>query len=143
MPSSAPVRAVPSLASLAQRFPRRRVVVIGDLVADHYVYGQTDRVSREAPVLVVRYETAQVKLGGAANAAANLRGLGATVTALGIVGDDEMGRALMTECERSGIRLQSAQAPGLLTETKMRVLAGGLNTRRQQMIRVDRGNSQP
>ena len=64
------------LATLVENLASRRVVVLGDLVADHYVFGQTDRVSREAPVLVVRYETSEVKLGGGANAAANVRSLG-------------------------------------------------------------------
>ena len=71
------------LARLVASFASRKVVVLGDLVADHYVFGQTDRVSREAPVLVVRYESREVKLGGAANVAANLRSLGAAVTVVG------------------------------------------------------------
>src|SRR4051812_21949020 len=62
-------------AEWIQRFSRARVVVLGDLVADEYVYGETDRVSREAPVLVVRYESAETKLGGAANVAANIASL--------------------------------------------------------------------
>ncbi|HXX32089.1 MAG TPA: PfkB family carbohydrate kinase, partial [Myxococcaceae bacterium] len=75
-------------------FPARHVLVVGDLVADEYVYGQTDRVSREAPVLVVRHESTEVKLGGAANAAANARALGAEVTVVGAVGDDALGAEL-------------------------------------------------
>ena len=55
---------------------RDRLVVLGDLVADHYLYGQTERISREAPVLIVRHEHDEVKLGGGANAAANARALG-------------------------------------------------------------------
>src|SRR5689334_1676561 len=143
MPSSAPVRAVPSLASLAQRFPRRRVVVVGDVVADHYVYGQTDRVSREAPVLIVRYESSEVKLGAAANAAANVRALGGQVTLVGALGEDEMGRAIAAQCEALGIELSAARGAGIETETKTRILAGGLNTTRQQMLRLDRGATGP
>ena len=65
------------LSRLLSGFRARKLVVVGDLVADHYIYGQTDRVSREAPVLIVRYESSEVKLGGGANAAANVAGLGA------------------------------------------------------------------
>ena len=82
------------LSRLLSGFRGRKLVVVGDLVADNYVYGQTDRVSREAPVLVVRHESSEVTLGGAANAAANARALGAEVTAVGVLGRDEMGEAV-------------------------------------------------
>jgi bifunctional ADP-heptose synthase (sugar kinase/adenylyltransferase) len=98
------------------RVPRAQAVVVGDLVADHYVYGQTDRVSREAPVLVVRHESSEVTLGGAANAAANARALGAEVTAVGVLGRDEMGEALRQRFAERGIRVVAVDAP--FTETK-------------------------
>jgi len=116
-------------------------VVLGDLVADQYVYGQTDRVSREAPVLVVRHEFSEVTLGGAGNAAANARALGASVTAVGVLGRDEMGESLRQRFAERGIHLVAVDAP--FTETKTRILAGGLNTTRQQMLRLDRGNVVP
>ncbi|HVE85963.1 MAG TPA: PfkB family carbohydrate kinase [Myxococcales bacterium] len=134
---------MPSLAQLAQLFPRRRVLVVGDLVADHYIYGQTERVSREAPVLIVNHESSEVKLGGGANAAANARSLGGQVTAVGVLGRDEMGQQLRRLFKAAGIALQAATADGLQTETKTRILAGGLNTTRQQMLRLDRGNKGP
>lgn len=117
----------------------RRVLVLGDLVADHYIYGQSDRVSREAPVLVVRYESAEVKLGGAANAAANAAELGGKITAVGVLGDDEMGRAMRDRFSAAGIVVRSVSGAGVETETKTRILAGGVNTTRQQMLRLDRG----
>lgn len=129
------------LSRLLSEFRARKLVVLGDLVADHYVYGQTDRVSREAPVLVVRHESSEVVLGGAANAAANVRALGAEVTAVGVLGRDEMGEAVRQRFADRGIRLVSVEAP--VTETKTRILAGGLNTSRQQMLRLDRGNAVP
>lgn len=132
------VQALPTLHQLAQSFPKRRVLVVGDFVADHYIYGQTDRVSREAPVLIVRYENSDVKLGGGANAAANVRSLGGQVTAIGLLGNDEMGRALRKSFKTSGIRALSPDAEGIATETKTRILAGGINTTRQQMLRLDR-----
>lgn len=132
------VRAVPTLFELAQSFPRRRILVVGDFVADHYIYGQTDRVSREAPVLIVRYESSDVKLGGGANAAANVRSLGGQVTAVGLLGNDEMGRALRKAFKSQKIRVLAPAAEGIPTETKTRILAGGINTTRQQMLRLDR-----
>jgi rfaE bifunctional protein kinase chain/domain len=98
-------------------------------------------VSREATVLVVRHESSEVVLGGAANAAANVRALGAEVTAVGVLGRDEMGEAVRQRFADRGIRLVSVEAP--VTETKTRILAGGLNTSRQQMLRLDRGNAVP
>ncbi len=126
-----------SLVPLTRSFSRRRVLVVGDLVADHYIYGQTDRVSREAPVLIVRWESSEVKLGGGANAAANVRSLGGQVTTVGAVGRDEMGRSLKKLFRTADIRLEAVA--GVETETKTRIYAGGVNTTRQQMLRVDRG----
>ncbi len=130
------VPALPSLQQIALAFPKRKVLVVGDLVADHYIYGQTDRVSREAPVLIVRYEDSEVKLGGAANAAANVRSLGGQVTAIGTVGQDEMGRELRRQFKSAGIRLLSVGSENVQTETKTRILAGSINTTRQQMLRL-------
>jgi rfaE bifunctional protein kinase chain/domain len=126
-----------ALGKLTRTFPRRRILVVGDLVADHYIFGQTDRVSREAPVLVVRYEHAEVKLGGGANAAANVRSLGGQVCVVGVAGRDPMGRALGQLCAQADIELLIAAAAH--TETKTRIYAGGINTTRQQMLRLDRG----
>src|SRR5215831_6446071 len=135
MSSTARIHAIPTLAQLAQLFPKRKVLVVGDLVADHYIYGQTDRISREAPVLIVRYESSEVKLGGGANAAANVRSLGGQVTAVGAVGGDEMGRELLARFKSAGMRLSAFDVSA--TETKTRILAGGVNTRLQQMLRLD------
>lgn len=128
-----------SLVPLTRAFGSRRVLVVGDLVADHYVYGETDRVSREAPVLIVRYESAEVKLGGGANAAANVRSLGGQVTAVGALGRDQMGDALRDLFRKEGIELSAVSGAEVHTETKTRIYAGGVNTKRQQMLRVDRG----
>lgn len=126
---------VPS--ALLKRFPQVRVLLVGDLLADHYLYGQTERVSREAPVLIVRHEREELKLGGGANAAANARALGARVTAVGVIGRDQVGRQLAALFKASGIKLCAVASA--VTETRTRVLAGGLSTTRQQMLRIDRG----
>ncbi len=138
-----PIEVLPPLAQLVRAFAGRKVLVVGDLVADHYIYGETDRISREAPVLIVRYESAEVKPGGAANAAANLRAMGARVTAVGVLGRDPMGAALRKGLRALGIRLASPKPGRVPTETKTRILAGGVHTRRQQMLRLDRGHHGP
>jgi rfaE bifunctional protein kinase chain/domain len=127
------------LVQIAQRFSQARVLVLGDLVADEYVFGETERISREAPVLIVRYERSETRPGCAANAAANLCALGARVRPVGLIGDDASGQRL-----REALRNLGADDKGLLvgkglaTASKTRILAGGKNTRRQQMLRVDR-----
>jgi rfaE bifunctional protein kinase chain/domain len=129
----------PDLERLLERFSRARVAVVGDLVADEFVYGETDRISREAPVLIVRYESAELKPGCGANAVANLCALGAKVQAIGLVGDDEIGRRLRALLRQAGADDSAVFAvEGVPTATKTRVLAGGKNTRRQQMLRIDR-----
>jgi rfaE bifunctional protein kinase chain/domain len=112
---------------------------VGDLVADEYVFGQTERISREAPVLIVRYESSEVRLGGGANAAHNAAALGAKVRAIGMLGNDAVGRALKAQFKQAGVDLQPVSAAGIPTETKTRILAGGISTSRQQMLRLDRG----
>jgi rfaE bifunctional protein kinase chain/domain len=124
-----------------KRFSSARIVVVGDLLADHYVFGQTERVSREAPVLIVRHEEEEVRLGGGANAAANARALGAEVTVIGALGNDEMGRRMRRLFRTAGVELRACGGKGIVTETKTRILAGGASTTRQQMLRIDRGGS--
>jgi rfaE bifunctional protein kinase chain/domain len=133
-----------SLADLLSAFERAEVVVIGDFVADEYVYGETDRVSREAPVLVVRYESSELKPGGAGNAAQNLAALGVKVRAIGAVGDDALGTALLEELAACRVDVAGIErVRGRETEAKTRILAGGRSTRRQQMIRLDRAPRAP
>jgi D-glycero-beta-D-manno-heptose-7-phosphate kinase len=131
------------LAQLLGRFPRARIAALGDLVADEFIYGETDRISREAPVLIVRYESAELKPGAGANAIMNLCALGARVQAFGLVGEDDTGRrlrALLRDAGADDAGIFSIDGP---TSTKTRVLAGGKNTRRQQMLRIDRDGPRP
>ncbi len=134
----------PSLAELLPSFSRTEIVVVGDFVADEYVYGETERISREAPVLIVRYESSELKPGAAGNAAQNLAALGVKVRAVGAVGDDALGAALLEEMEARGIDVAGIErVSGRRTEAKTRILAGGRSTRRQQMIRLDRAPDEP
>ena len=126
------------LTRLVREFPRRRVVVVGDAVADQFLYGEISRVSREAPVLILRHERTETVPGGAANCAANLATLGAQAALVGMVGADESGRALVGELTARGVDCRALlSAPAQTTATKVRILAGHAHSTRQQVIRVD------
>ena len=112
--------------------------MIGDLIADQFVYGAIDRVSREAPVFILRHEHTETVPGGAANCAMNLASLGAAVSLIGVKGDDEAGRAVTeklndADVDTTGLLISNA----LHTTTKVRILAGQLHSTRQQVIRID------
>jgi rfaE bifunctional protein kinase chain/domain len=128
-----------ALAELIPTLAGRRVAVLGDLVADEYIHGVTERISREAPVLIVREERREVRPGGAANVAANLAALGGAPRLIGLVGADPAGQALRAALTERGVELgHLVTDAGRGTTTKTRVVAGGLNTVRQQMLRLDR-----
>jgi D-glycero-beta-D-manno-heptose-7-phosphate kinase len=128
-----------SLLALLGRFARQNVVLLGDLVADEYVYGEIARVSREAPVLILKQREKQVVPGGGANAANNLADLGARVTLVGVLGEDEVGRALARYFRQKGVSIQRVvRLRGYQTPTKTRILGGLSHWQRQQIVRVDR-----
>ena len=132
------------MTTLAARLSGATVVVLGDLVADEYVFGETDRVSREAPVPIVRWESAETRLGGAANVAANVASLGAKVRPVGLLGADAAGRRRLELFEAGGADPSHVVSfRERCTETKTRILAGGRSTTRQQMLRLDRADERP
>src|SRR4026209_55715 len=88
------------LLALIEGFGDRRVLVIGDIIADEFIYGEVSRVSREAPVLILKYDATQMVAGGAGNAANNVAALGARVRLAGLVGADPEGRRLLTSFHR-------------------------------------------
>lgn len=127
------------LLALADRLPRARVGVVGDLVADVYVYGKPARLSREAPVVVASYEGEEMVPGSAANTANNLAALGVPAWPVGIVGDDGPGKALKRHFEREGAIADGILVePGLQTITKTRICLGDLHRSRHQVLRIDR-----
>lgn len=127
------------LLEVVGRFPGRRVLVVGDLVADEYVYGRPERVSREAPVLILRYLSRELQLGGAANACHNLHTLGADVVPVGTVGADRAGETLRRLFSALAIPTEGiVTTPGRCTPVKTRIVAGGSRSTRQQVVRVDR-----
>lgn len=115
----------------------RRALLVGDHVLDAYVYGETVRVSREAPVLVVRKERSDYRLGGAANTAANLAALGVTTTVVGAVAEDEAGRKLRSMLGAAGVDVSGLHSCSATTAVKTRILAGAFGTSRQQILRID------
>jgi rfaE bifunctional protein kinase chain/domain len=128
------------LVGILARFSNRRVVVLGDLVADEFVYGDIDRISREAPVLILTHRRTEIVPGAAGNAVANLKALGADPIPIGVVGRDDTGRSLLAELRRRRVRRTGiVVSPGYETPRKSRLLAGGVHTRRQQIARLDRG----
>jgi len=123
---------------LINAFDTVRVAVAGDLIADEFIYGRIDRVSREAPVLILSYDSAEVLPGGAGNAARNAASLGATVELVGVVGRDPAGRGLFKALEAAADVSGVAQASGVTTPVKTRILAGGVHSAKQQVVRIDR-----
>ena len=128
------------LRDIIDRFKAKRIVVVGDLVADVFVYGEISRISREAPVLILNHRETQVVPGGGANAIHNLWALGATPVPVGVVGDDAEGQQLLGYFSKLGIDVSGiAVAKSLRTPSKMRILAGAVHSQRQQIVRLDSG----
>jgi D-glycero-beta-D-manno-heptose-7-phosphate kinase len=127
------------LLALLEAFPRQTVLVVSDFVADEFVAGEITRVSREAPVLILRHRETRLVPGGGANAANNLADLGARVLPVAVVGDDEPGRELVRYFREKRADVRGIErVPGWTTPTKTRFLAGWTHTARQQVLRVDR-----
>jgi rfaE bifunctional protein kinase chain/domain len=131
--------ATPRLRRIVESFPRVTVTVLGDIVADEFVFGEISRVSREAPVLILRHRERTVVPGGGGNAVNNLADLGVNVLPVGVVGDDEPGRLLLQHFRHKKIPVSGIlKDKKLATVTKTRILAGMPHTWRQQVVRIDR-----
>jgi rfaE bifunctional protein kinase chain/domain len=130
-----------SLTSLVENLRDRKVVVLGDLVADVFVHGDISRVSREAPVMILSHRDTEVVPGGAANAIHNLWSLGARPLPVGIIGDDSEGRQLLEFFDARGVDTSGIQKiDSYRTPTKTRILAGAAHASRQQVLRIDQGD---
>jgi rfaE bifunctional protein kinase chain/domain len=126
------------LVELIDRFTGVRALVFGDLIVDEFIYGEIARVSREAPVLILNYDSTAIVPGGAGNAAGNVAALGGTAVVVGVAGQDDTGRRLIDAMrERVDIR-GIVRARGFRTPTKTRILAGGIHSAKQQVVRIDR-----
>jgi rfaE bifunctional protein kinase chain/domain len=131
------------LQMLVDRFAGRRVLIIGDLIADEFIYGEVSRVSREAPVLILKYDATEIVPGGAGNAAANVAALGARALLAGMVGRDPEGRRLLGAFGRTVDTRQVVRAARYRTPVKTRILAGGIHSAKQQVVRIDRETDWP
>ncbi len=126
------------LTAILERFPATRTVLYGDLVLDRYVLGTPKRISREAPVIILRWEGEEDIPGGGANALANLAAMGSPVVPVGIVGDDRAGAALLSALKRRGVDTSAVvTVPGYRTPTKVRILGGGPSSLKHQVARYD------
>ena len=132
------------LTSLVDAFAGRRLVVAGDYVLDRFLYGHPKRVSREAPVLILRFWKEEHLPGGAGNTAANVRSLGGNPLPVGAVGEDDAGGAVKRVLEERGVETSGIiTLPGYRTPTKTRILAGAPHGIKQQVVRYDRESSLP
>lgn len=125
-----------------KQFPSKKIVIVGDLVADQFLYGTIARVSREAPVFILRHNETETLAGGAANAAVNAASLGGRAVLIGLAGKDANGDALLEKLHKSKVDCRYIlQSEKFQTTTKVRVLAGQHYAPRQQVIRIDYENS--
>lgn len=130
------------LKKIVEAFTGVTVTVMGDLVADEFVFGEISRVSREAPVLILKHRERTVVPGGGGNAVNNLADLGVNVLPVGVVGDDEAGKLLLQYFRHKRIPTSGiTKIKGYPTVTKTRILAGMTHSSRQQVVRVDRESS--
>jgi rfaE bifunctional protein kinase chain/domain len=127
------------LRRLVSRLSGRRLLVVADLVVDEFIYGRLDRVSREAPVLILKYDGTDRRLGGGANAVHNIATLGGRPVPLGVVGDDAGGERLLGLLRERGIPTSRVfREPGYVTPVKTRILGGGVHSTKQQIVRIDK-----
>jgi len=127
-----------ALRECVEQFATKTILLLGDFVADEFQYGEISRVSREAPVLILKHRETQIVPGGGANAANNLASLGARVLPVTAVGDDAAGEALIAHFRRQRVNVSGIfRVKGWTTPTKRRFLAGWAHTVGQQVLRVD------
>jgi rfaE bifunctional protein kinase chain/domain len=130
------------LEDLIRRFRGRRVLVVADLVVDEFVYGRVERISREAPVLILKHDTTDARLGGGANAIHNICTLGGRPVPFGVLGRDERGRLLRKLLRGHGIATSRVTTEaGYATPVKTRILAGRAHSTKQQIVRIDQVGS--
>jgi rfaE bifunctional protein kinase chain/domain len=127
------------LRRIVESFSKLSVLVMADLIVDEFISGEISRVSREAPVLILKHRQRSLIPGGGANAVMNLAALGVTALPVGLVGDDEPGRALLQILRKNKISVSGiSKLKGHITTTKTRVLAYMSHSTRQQVVRIDR-----
>jgi D-glycero-beta-D-manno-heptose-7-phosphate kinase len=131
------------LLGLVDGFSSKRVLVVGDVLADQFIYGEVSRVSREAPVLILKYDTTEMVAGGAGNAVNNVAALGGRARIAGLIGTDAEGTRLLRSFHRGVDRQRIVRSRNYNTPTKTRILAGGIHSAKQQVVRIDRETAWP
>ncbi len=132
------------LFGIVDRFAHKKIIVWGDLILDEHVYGRTRRISREAPVLILIYQHRELSLGGAGNSLQNLKSLGADPIPVAVIGDDTEGQIIIEILKALRIPTKYLfKDKTYLTPLKTRILAGEENTRKQQILRIDRESRVP
>jgi rfaE bifunctional protein kinase chain/domain len=131
------------LLGLVDGFTSRRVLIVGDIIADEFIYGEVARISREAPVLILKYDATEMIAGGAGNAANNVAALGGRARLTGLVGADPEGRRLLGSFHPGVDRTHIVRARQYRTPVKTRILAGGIHSAKQQVVRIDRESEWP
>ncbi|MDH4218921.1 MAG: bifunctional ADP-heptose synthase [Candidatus Aminicenantes bacterium] len=127
------------LLKIIDRFQQKTITVWGDLILDEYLYGTTRRISREAPVLIIRYRSKELSLGGGGNSLLNLKALGANPVPVGVVGKDDSGKRILKILKQLGMSIESVLIEkAFQTPIKTRILAGEESTRKQQVLRIDK-----
>lgn len=122
------------MESLLKKFKKIRLLVVGDIMLDRFIWGKVSRISPEAPVPVVLFEKEEFLLGGAANVVNNIRSLGGNGTICGVIGDDEMGSKILQKMNDNGIETSGIFIEkGRQTTVKTRIVA-----HQQQVVRIDR-----
>ncbi|MBN2319115.1 MAG: hypothetical protein JXR49_08555, partial [Acidobacteria bacterium] len=125
------------LLNLLKKFSKSRIVIVGDLIADEFLYGHVSRISREAPVLVLDCRNLVRLPGGAANAANNLLALGSGVAIAGAVGMDESGKEILAALKKKGADTRMVRRlRSFTTPIKTRILAGAPHAAPHQIVRV-------
>ncbi len=131
------------LIELVENLPRSRVLLVGDLMLDRYLYGNAERLSPEAPVPVLHFQKEELRLGGAGSVAANLATLGARVVTVGVIGMDETGQQLAALLSSIGADPSGLVECARPTTCKMRLVGSAQHRHPQQMIRLDFEESKP
>jgi len=133
-----------NLLRLVDNFARKKIAVWGDFILDEYIFGNTRRISREAPVLILNYKKKEFSLGGAGNSVLNLKALGADPFPVGVIGSDASGQKILQMLKKKGVSTEYlVKEKKYLTPIKTRILAGEETARKQQILRIDQEGKVP
>lgn len=125
--------------NLINKFKDKKILVLGDFILDEYVYGETERISREAPVLILRYNNSTYLAGGGANPVMNLKDLGAVPIPISVCGNDVHSKIMINLLKSKKINLDTIiRDKNFNVPVKTRIMAGSVHTVKQQIVRIDR-----